>query len=261
MRLERDGPVARLTLDRPDHRNAVSLAMLEEIRGALGDVAASGEVRCLILGGAGGDFCSGADLGDLLGRSDEGAGLEYARAFEEVLGAVGALPGPVVARIQGAALGAGCQLAVACDLAVAAEDARLGIPSARLGVVINFESIERLVLAVGPKRAGYLLFTGRAVSGREAAEWGLVNAAVTAPDLDVAVDGLARSVAEAAPLSVQGSKRGIAVAREKLSVDRFAEGYRLADFDMMAAAAYGSEDLREGIAAFRERRTPEFRGR
>ncbi|MDQ3991925.1 MAG: enoyl-CoA hydratase/isomerase family protein, partial [Actinomycetota bacterium] len=169
-------------------------------------------------------------------------------------------PLPVVAAIQGAALGAGCQLVVACDLAVASADARIGIPAARLGIVIGYEHIERLVLAVGPRRAGQILYTGAAVTGEVAAAWGLVNEAVPPDHLGDRVEEVAESVAAAAPLSVRGSKRGIRQVLASLSIDRATDGFRVADFDMMAAAAFASEDLREGIRAFRERRPPRFRG-
>jgi enoyl-CoA hydratase/carnithine racemase len=260
VRVERDGPVAGIELNRPGRRNAVSGPMLEELRSALGTLAADPAVRAVILSGAGPDFCAGADMAELEeARSGEGAAL-YGQALDETFRAIGTHPVPVIARIQGSALGGGCQMVVACDLAVAAADARLGIPSGRLGIVIGFENIERLVLAAGPKRAAEVLYTGRVLSGTEAARWGLVNAAVPAVDLVAATAALARTVAESAPLSTRASKRGIAVALEHLSVDRFAEGHLMADFEMMAAEAFASEDLTEGLAAFRERRTPGFKG-
>jgi enoyl-CoA hydratase/carnithine racemase len=261
VRVERGARVAVVTLARPDVRNAVSTPLLEELVGALGDLATEPEVRAVVLAGDGPDFCAGADFAELAGARSGPSGMDYGRSFEEAMEAIEASPAPVIASVQGAALGAGCQLVLACDLAVAAMDARLGVPSARLGILINFESIQRLVLAVGPKRAGEVLFTGRAVSGTEAAAWGLVNEAVPAGDLQEATAALAEGVAEAAPLSVLGSKRGVQVIRQNLSVDRFAEGHLVADFDMMAAAAFASEDLEEGIEAFRERRRPRFRGR
>jgi len=261
IRVERGGPVARVTLARPEQRNAVSSEMIEELVEALGGLAADHETRVVVLAGDGPDFCAGADFAELeVMRSGPGE-FDYGRTFEELLRAIATHPVPVIARVHGAALGAGCQITIACDLAVVAEDARLGIPSARLGILINFENIQRLVLAVGPKRAGEVLFTGRAVSGSQAAEWGLANLAVPDAELDAAVGLLASTIAEAAPLSVQGSKRGIGVVLEHLGVDRFTEGHRVADFDMMAAQAFASEDLQEGIRAFRERRKPEFEGR
>jgi enoyl-CoA hydratase len=254
------GSVWRIALSRPEARNAVSAPMLGELAAALGDSAADAEARVVVLAGDGTDFCAGADLAELETASGRADGVDYGRELEDVLRAIGDHPLPVIAEIGGAALGAGCQIAVACDLAVAATDARLGIPSARLGVVIGYENVERLVLAVGPKRATAILVAGRTLSGREAADWGLVNDAVPPGDLPAWVTELAEGIAAAAPLSVRGSKRGIRAALAKMSLDRESEGFRVADFDMMAADAFASDDLREGIRAFRERRDPEFRG-
>ena len=136
----------------------------------------------------------------------------------------------------------------------------LGIPSSRLGVVIGFENVERLLLAVGPKRAAEILVTGRELSGEDAARWGLINEAVPAAALRDRAEELAERVASGAPLSVRASKRGLRGVLGKLSVDRETEGFRVTDFEMMAADAMASDELREGIRAFKERRKPEFRG-
>jgi enoyl-CoA hydratase/carnithine racemase len=260
VRVEREegGAVARVAMDRPDKRNAVSNAMISELVQSLGDLAVEPDVRAVILAGEGSDFCAGADLADV---TVVDAVRDYGRSFEDLVTAIETHPTPVITEVQGAALGAGCQLVVACDLAVAAEDARLGIPSARVGLLINYESVERLVLSVGRKRAGEILYAARVVSGTDAAAWGLVNESVPASELRAYTLRLAGRIAELAPLSVRGSKRGIAVAMERMVLDRATEGQRVLDFDMMAAEAFASEDLREGIAAFRERRSPGFRGR
>jgi enoyl-CoA hydratase/carnithine racemase len=258
--VERDGPVAGLMLNRPEQRNAVSSTMLEELRAALGALAGDPNVRVVVLSGAGPDFCAGADVAELAAARSGAGAATYGRAMEGAFRTIATHPVPVIARIHGAALGGGCQLAIACDLAVATDDARLGIPSGRLGIVVGFENIERLVLAVGPKRAAEILYTGRVLSGAEAAKWGLVNAAVPGADLVAATEGLARTVADSAPLSIRASKRGIGVVLENLSLDRYAQSHRVADFDMMAAEAFSSDDLTEGLAALRERRKPDFKG-
>jgi enoyl-CoA hydratase/carnithine racemase len=252
------GRIWHLSLARPEARNAVSRAMLEELVAALGDAAADPDSRVVLLSGDGDHFCGGADLGEIGADLD---GFHYGRTLETALSAIADHPLPVVAAVRGAALGAGCQLITACDLAVSAEDARIGIPAVRLGIVLAFESIERLVLAVGPRRAADLLLTGREVSGSEAATWGLVTEAVPSGETDRRAREVAEAVAAAAPLSVRGLKRGIQAVVRTLSVDRETEGYRTTEFDMMAADALASEDLREGLRARRERRPPEFRGR
>ncbi|MDP8955835.1 MAG: enoyl-CoA hydratase/isomerase family protein [Actinomycetota bacterium] len=256
--VERGGGFARVVLNRPEQRNAVSTGMLEELVKAFGDLAVEPDARAVVLAGKGRDFCAGADFDEITIMRPPG--FDYGRTFEEAVAAIADHPVPVIAQVHGAALGAGCQIAVGCDLAVAAEDARFGIPVAKLGLLINFENIQRLVLAVGSKRAGEILFAGRQLSGTEAAEWGLVNEAVAEPRLADRAEALARAIAEGAPLSIRGSKRGIRAVLQKLSVDRSTEAHRVTEYDMMAAAVFDSDDLKEGIKAFRERRKPDFRG-
>jgi enoyl-CoA hydratase/carnithine racemase len=252
------GAVWRITLDRPEARNAVSSAMLAEMSRALREAAIDPQARVVLLGGTGDHFCAGADLEEVSHAPADGFG--YGLGLEAVLAAMADHPLPVIARVQGAALGAGGQLLSACDLVVAADDVRIGIPSSRLGIVIGFESVQRLVLTVGPRRASELLLTGREITAGEAAAWGLVTEAVPGAHLAQRADSLAAELAGRAPLSVRASKRGIGAVLRKLSIDREAEGYRLAEFDMMAADALSSDDLREGLRARRERRPPEFRG-
>lgn len=164
--------------------------------------------------------------------------------------------------MRGRALGLGCLLVLACDLAVAAGNAVLGIPSGKLGAPVPFEGLLRVLRATGPKRAAELLEAGREVSGDEAAAWGLVNEVVSAGEagrVEDAATALAMRIAELAPLSVRASKRGLLLAARRF--DRLAEGHLVADFDMMEADVFASEDLGEGIAAVRERRPPRFEGR
>jgi enoyl-CoA hydratase/carnithine racemase len=255
------GVVWRLTLNRPAARNAISPAMRVALVRALGEAAADPMCRVVMLDAAGTDFCAGADLADLEEAVRTDGGVDYVASFDALFAAVEQQPQPVVAAVNGEALGAGCLLVLACDLAVAADDARFGIPAARLGVVVSYEMIERLVAAAGPKRAADLLESGHEITGATAAEWGLVNRSVPAGELSAAADALARRVAARAPLAVKASKRGIRAVAEHGSLDRFSDGHRVVDFDMMAAEALASDDVKEGLAALRERRRPDFKGR
>jgi enoyl-CoA hydratase/carnithine racemase len=259
VRIERlPGPeVARLVLARPERRNAVTASMLAQVAEALGILAADAGIRAIVLAGDGPDFCAGADLGELEAARASGGGREYARTVEDALLAVEGHPVPVIAQVQGAALGAGCQLVLACDLAVAAEDARLGIPSARLGVVIDLQNIDRLVRAVGGKRAGAMLLAGHVCTGPEAARWGLVNDVVPPSDLEERATALAAAVARSAPLSVRGSKLGIRAVTAPAGED---PATATEAFERAAEAAFASDDLAEGIRSFRERRPPSFEG-
>ncbi len=266
IQLERseDGASATVTLQRPEQRNALTLEMLDELTDAFGDLAAESAPapRVVVLAGAGVDFCAGADLAALeRARAGGPAGVtDFDGPFRDAMRAIATYPMPVIARVQGRALGGGCQLVLACDLAVAASDAVLGIPSGRLGVVIPFDSVQRLVLAVGPRRAGEILYTGRTVTGAEAAAWGLVTETADPRRLDEAVRALVDRLAGSAPLSVRASKRGIGLAVERMTRD-LGDPHGTTDFDLMLAEALASDDLGEGIAAFRERRPPRFEGR
>ena len=252
------GPVAVLTLNRPDRRNALNGEMLRAIFDALADLAQDVEARCLLIRGEGRHFCAGADFSDVAEGAASGA--RYGAGFEQMLRAIEEHPLPVVAAVQGAALGAGCQLLAAVDLAVAAEDARIGIPSARLGILLDLEKVQRMVQIVGPARTREMLLTGREFDGREAAVWGLVTRSVKAKDLQPSARALAEQVALNAPLSVRGSKAAIRAVLRHGALDRGSDAADFASHDEAALRALSSADVAEGLRAMTERRPPEFRG-
>ena len=254
VRLEQDGAVARVTLDRPEARNALSIDMCREITATLGSV--SGDARVLVVGGAGKVFCAGADLAAVSGPG----AAEFLPAFEDMLEAIARFELPTIARVHGAALGGGLQLATVCDFRIAAEDAKIGIPSSKLGIVINYENVQRLVLLAGSAVAKEVLMTGRVYSGAEAAGAGLVHRSVGADGLEAAVDELATTLAANAPLSVQGVKRAIQVVTDTMADARATNETAVAEIDRLVAEAYGSRDLQEGIEAMSTKRPPNFEG-
>ena len=253
--LSADGPVAYLTLNRPEARNALSVELCNEIVSALTSIEVE-VARVVVVRGAGKVFCSGADFAAVSGEG----GLEFLPAFEGMLETLARFRLPTVAAIQGAALGGGFQLATACDFRLAAADAKLGIPAARLGIVVNFENVRRLVLLVGIARAKEILMTARTFSGDEAVAGGLVNEVVAPEELADRVTDFAGRIASLAPLSVQGSKKEIGLIADSLGPDRHRSEAEVSAMDGLVANAYRSADLAEGIRAMSEKRDPRFTG-
>jgi enoyl-CoA hydratase/carnithine racemase len=242
----RGGGIHRLTFDRPERRNALTPASIEAAIQALEAADADREARALVVTGAGGAFCAGYDV-ELL----DGTGARD--LVEELCGRLAALRLPTVARVDGVASGAGCDLAVSCDLRIASPAARFGMPPARLGIVYGWQGTRRLARLIGPAAAKELLFTAAFVEAERALALGLVNR-VTA-DLDAEVETLLGAIAGNAPLAVAAAKRTVdLVAAGPLDAESIAE------IERISALAWESEDAREGRAAFRERRPPRFRG-
>ena len=248
--------VATLTLNRPDARNALSAEMCDAVVDALDEIEAMVDARVIVVRGEGPAFCAGADFAAVSGPG----GVEFVVAFERMLEAVARHRLPTIAVIHGAALGGGLQLATACDFRLSADDARLGIPSSRLGILVNFENVRRLVLLVGVAVAKEVLMTARTYSGAEAVAAGLVHRAVSPGELSGAADAMARDVAALSPLSVQGSKRAIQAIVDDVSNPRERAADAVAAIDELVAQAYASEDLQEGVRAMQEKRPPRFAG-
>ena len=249
--------VATLTLDRPEARNALSIEMCDAIVAGLDDIDRDPNARVVVIAGEGPVFCSGADFAAVSGPG----ALDFLPAFERMLEAVGHFRLPVIARIHGAALGGGLQLATVCDFRIVEEDARLGIPSSRLGIVVNFENVQRLVVLAGVARAKEVLLSARTFTGTEAVAAGLATAAHPAADLESETRAMAERIASLAPLSVQGAKRAIDVVQSHLGGVRRSFPELAEAIDALVVEAYHSADLAEGLAAMSEKRAPNFQGR
>lgn len=231
--------VGLVTIDRHQRRNALDTASLVELDAAFSSAVEQG-ARCVVLAGAEGNFCAGADLGTVRDP-------DFGPALRKLLRGITARPVVCIAAVAGAALGLGVQLAVACDLRMAEPDARFGVPAARLGLMVDHWTVRRVAAVAGGGVARALLLGAMQVDGTEARAAGLVQR------LGGLEDALAWAgeLAELAPLTLAGHK----LALNRLEPD-------LEDPEVAAAfeRAWSSEDLSEGVAAFRERRTPRFRG-
>lgn len=238
--VEQREAVALVTIDRPDRRNALDVTHCEELLDAVVRVGES-DARGLVLTGAEGHFCAGADLSTV---EDEA----FVVTLRRLLLGLTQLPVPVIAAVDGAALGAGTQLAVACDLRVATPIARFGVPAAKLGLMVDHWTVQRLALLAGHGPARAMLLASEEVDGESAHRLGLVQ---RLGDCDEALAWAGR-IATLAPLTIAG---------HKLALNRLEPALDDPDVTAARARAWASADVQEGMAAFRERRAPRFEGR
>jgi enoyl-CoA hydratase len=253
--LERDGGVATVTVNRPDALNALDLEHAGALRESLEHLAGDEDVRVVVLTGAGENaFIAGADI-----KYMQALGVLEARRWGELGHACGRLletmPKPTIAAINGYALGGGLELALACDLRVASATAKLGQPEINLGILPGWGGSVRLARTTTLGFAKALIFTGRPVDAAEALEHGLVNAVYEPGDLMVKAGGLAQGLAAKSPL---------ALAYAKEAVNQALQGDHRGNLELEArlfAMAFSSEDQKEGMAAFVEKREPRFQGR
>jgi enoyl-CoA hydratase/carnithine racemase len=244
---------AVITLNRPQRRNALSLALMQELIACLDRIGAAAEARVVILQAAGKVFCSGHDLSEMGGR-DLAA---YRRIFDvcsELMLKIQAIPQPVIAQVHGIATAAGCQLVAACDLAIASEEASFATPGVKIGLFCTTPMVP-LTRAIGRKRALQMLLTGEMVPAGKAAEWGLVNQVVPATDLAAATRQLAAKVAEASPLVVSIGKQAFYTQIDLDEPKAYAYAKEVMSMNAMAA------DAQEGIGAFLQKRSPCWTGK
>src|ERR1039457_338598 len=247
-----EGNIALVTLNRPQRRNALSLALMQELIDCLSEIGSRRDLRAVILAANGTVFSAGHDLSEMVGRDVS----EYRRLFDvctELMEKLQSIPQPVIAEVQGIATAAGCQLVATCDLAIASEDAAFATPGVRIGLFCTTPMVA-LSRAIGRKRALEMLLTGELIDAHRAADWGLVNRVVAADRLRAETRQLAGRIAQASDMVVALGKQAF---------------YTQIDLDQPKAYAYAKEvmstnalaqDAQEGISSFLEKRTPCWKG-
>ncbi|MFN2614021.1 MAG: enoyl-CoA hydratase-related protein [Actinomycetota bacterium] len=246
----RDGFIVTLTLNRPDHSNAFSRALLAALSAAIAELSTDETARAVIINGAGGKvFCAGADLKERSQMTPDEA-IETVRTIRETISALDRLPMPVIAFINGHALGGGLELALACDVRVIAEQATVALPETTLAIIPGGGGTARLVRLVGPGRAKEMIFTGRRLDATEAAEIGLVEKIGTLDD----AREIASRIASNGPLAVRAAKRALRVSHDAALDDALRSETDLYE------SILNTKDRLEGLAAFGEKRTPVYRG-
>jgi enoyl-CoA hydratase/carnithine racemase len=244
--------VTRLTLNRPDKRNALSRELLAELGAELARISEDRETRVVVLAANGPVFSAGHDLGEMRGLSE----TEYRALFadcSQVMLQLRRLPQPVIARVHGLATAAGCQLVAACDLVVAADTAQFATPGVKIGLFCTTPMVP-LVRAIPPKAALEMLMLGTPITARRAYELGLVNRVVTAAELDAAVQQYVDGLLASSPLVLQLGKRAF---YDQLALDEETAYHRAIDVVTENAV---SADAQEGFAAFLQKRKPQWRG-
>ncbi|HEV2973440.1 MAG TPA: enoyl-CoA hydratase-related protein [Solirubrobacteraceae bacterium] len=250
--------VARLTISNEAKRNALDHPILDAITASLDALAHDG-VRCLVVTGAGGMFSAGYDIGEIpADEFEERAERLVAHPFTEAIDALERFPYPTLAVLPGHTIGGGLELALACDMRAALEGIKLGMPPAKLGLVYSHTGLRRFLDAIGAARTRELFLLGRYVDAATALAWGLVNRVASASELDATTLSLARELAGNAPLSQAGNKRVIAeLLRAEGALDPVLER----ELIELRRASFASDDMREGMRAFAEKRPPRWRGR
>ena len=253
--IERDGAVTVITLNRPKVLNALNAQTMDELTAALDAVAADREVRAVILTG-GGDksFVAGADINELAVQTPVG-GRDHARRGQRLLDRIERLGKPVIAAVNGFALGGGCELAMACTVRLAADTARFGQPEINLGIIPGYAGSQRLPRLIGRGRAQELLLTGDMISADEAYRIGLANRVVPAAQLMDEARKLAHTLAAKAPVAVRYILDAVASGADMAFAE--AEDHEATLFGLVST----TDDMREGTRAFLEKRKPQFKGK
>ena len=252
LRLDVDGPIATVTLDRPEKLNAMTPAMLEGLETMLSAIEADGTIRVVVLTGAGERaFCAGADINAWSSLAPIDMWRHWVRLGHRVVDRLDGLRQPTIAAINGIAYGGGLELALACDLRIAADTARVAAPEVGIGTILGWGMTTRLAVVAGPARAKQMILSGEPVEASRAEAWGVLSEVVPAAELEAAVRRMADRIAAQAPIAVQVAKQLIDGLRPRVPASLEALGSGLTAF---------TDDAGEGLVSFRERRQAHFGG-
>jgi enoyl-CoA hydratase/carnithine racemase len=247
---ERQQNYATITLNRPEKRNALNEAMLKALDGALVAIESDKEIRAVIIRGSGGSFCSGLDLAE----ADRLEGGHSPVGIERVFHRLENVSVPTIAAIQGSALAGGCELGLHCDLRIGAEDLRMGMTVARVGLLVPYDFIRKLIEVIGAANTAQIIYTAEPVDAKRALAMGMVQEIVPNAKLDEAAITLAQKVSANAPLSLRVMKQSL---RRSMSESNDAYHQDVLEMGRMVRA---SKDAKEGIRAFLEKRKPNWKG-
>ena len=246
--------IATVTINRPQRKNAVTGDMWAQLAETFRSLAADADTRCVVITGAGGEFCSGADLSAREGSGRPVHQLAAMRAVNDAALALHRMPQPTIAKVRGVAVGAGCNMALGCDLVVASENARFSEIFAKRGLSVDFGGTWLLPRRVGLHRAKELALFGDIISAADASEMGLVNRVLPDSELDAFVDGWARRLAAGPPIALALTKRMLNNAMNVTMEEA------LDDEGAAQTVNFGTKDTIEAMSAFTEKREPKFKG-
>jgi len=257
--IEKKNNICTLTLNRPEKRNSLSIDLVYDIYNTFQDLANEDKARTVIIRGQGDKaFCAGFDMASLPTKINPDIQESFSKEnpFELAMESIVNYPYPVIAMLNGSVYGGGCELAISCDIRIGAEDIRIGMTPAKIGVVYSWKGLQRFLNVIGLRNTKEMFFTARSYSGQRLCDMGMVDYLIPRPELESFTKSMAQDISQNAPLSLKGNKRILNL----LLQSEFTEADKK-EAEELAIMSFASEDLKEGQTAFLEKRKPVFKGK